>query len=262
MAMSITVVFARPTSIPARSVDPQFSPLAKCIQQHHPGFPKDGSVPTSQEMRDCVDQVHPKDRRAEAREDDVLLYEPETADAVKPRGIVDTVQVLGKQLYLNQKPWCDGKDVHDNFVWIEDIISNVTSVCEDLKSKIDFHNIKHDGGVNSAVNFLTNGHDKQGHQLKDKRHLTATYLLNFYPPAKMAIDEVRQLAIGIYDLCDDGIKRLGTKGEGCSAGITYFRPSKAKTYHGEGAIGGTIRMFFGEDTRPVADISLGFSNDD
>jgi hypothetical protein len=261
VAMSIAMVSARATTIPARSVDPQFSPFAKCIQEHHPGFPKDGSKPTSQEMHDCVDRMQPKARRAEAGEDDVLFYEPEAADAVKPRGIVDTVQVLGKQLYLNQKPWCEGKEVHDNFVWVEDIVSNATSVCLDLKDKIDIHNLKKDGGVSSVLNYLTNGHDKQGHQLKDKRHVTASYLLNFYPPAKMAIEEVKQLAAGIYDLCNDGIMRIGTKEKGCTAGITYFRPSKAKTYHGVGAIGGTIRMFFGEDTSPVADLSLDFSND-
>jgi hypothetical protein len=134
VAVSIVSVSARATTIPARNVDPQFSPFAKCIQMHHPGFPKDGCKLTSQEMRDCVDQTQPKVWRAELVEDDVLLYEPEEADAVKPRDILDTVQVLGKQLYLNKKPWCDGNQVHDKFMWVEDIVSDANNVCSQLKT--------------------------------------------------------------------------------------------------------------------------------
>jgi hypothetical protein len=55
--------------------------------------------------------------------------------------------------------------------------------------------------------------------------------------------------------------RIATKGSGCTTDPTYSRPSKAKTYHGVGAIGGTIRMLLGQDTSPVADLSLNFSND-
>jgi hypothetical protein len=262
VAVSIVCVSARATTIPARSVDPQFPALAKCIQKTSPGFPKDGSKPTTQQLRDCVDQTQPKARRAEAAEDDVLLYEPEEADAVKPRDLIDTAQVLGQMLYLNKKPWCDGTEVHENFVWVADITAKANDICSRLKDDIEKHGLKEDGGVGSVVDLLTNGHDKQGHQLKDKRHLTATYLLNFYPPARTGIEGVKQLASGVYDLCNDGIMRIAEKGTGCTADLKYFRPSKAKTYHDVGAIGGTLRMFFGKDTNPVADLSLMFSNDD
>jgi hypothetical protein len=263
--MSIASVSARATALPARDVNPQFSPFAKCIQKHHPGFPKDGSNPTPQETRDCIDQMQPKDRRAEAFDDDVLLYEPEETDAVQPRGImgiIDTAQVLGKQLYLSKKPMCDGTQLHDNFVWVEDIVSQADRVCSQLKEKIDAYNIKEDGGVATVVNLLTNGHDKQGHLLKDNRHVTATFLLSIYPPTNMAITDIKALASGIYDLCNDGIMRIASKEEGgCSDGLKYYRPSKGKTLSGIGAIGGVLRMFLGADTNPVADLSMDFSND-
>jgi len=261
VAMSIVSVSARAAAIPARGVDPQFSPFAKCIQQHHAGFPKDGSTPTPQETRDCINQLQPHVRRAEALDDDVLLYEPEETNAVQARGIIDTAQVLGKQLYLNKKPRCDGTEVHDNFVWVEDIVSQADRVCSQLKDKIDAYNIKEDGGVATVVDLLTNGHDKQGHQLKDNRHVTATFLLSIYPPTNMAITDIKTLAAGIYDLCNDGITRIATKNEGCTADLKYYRPSKAKTYHGVGAVGGILRMFLGADTNPVADLTVDFSND-
>jgi hypothetical protein len=266
VAVSIVCVSARATTIPARSVDPQFPALAKCIQKTSPGFPKDGSKPTTQQLRDCVDQTQPKARRAEAAEDDVLLYEPEEADAVKPRGIVDTTQVLGQQLYLNKKPWCEGTQVHDNFVWVGDIVPKANDVCSRLKNDIEKHGLKEDGSVGAVVNLITNGYGfgsgRFQNQLMINRHLTATYLLNFYPPARTGIEGVKQLAAGVYDLCNDAIIRITEKGNGCAVDVPYFRPSKAKTYHEVGAIGGTVRMFLGKDTNPVADLSLMFSNDD
>jgi hypothetical protein len=263
IAVTIVSVSARATTIPARSVDMQLSPLALCIQKYHPGYPADGSKPSSQEMRTCVDQSfnHKARRSEESENNDVLIYEPEQSDTVKPRAIVDTIQVLGKQLYMAKKPMCDGTNLEKNFVWVEDVQTHVDDVCLQLKDQINHYGLKEDGGLGSIVNTLTNGHMKQGHQLKDKRQLTASYVVNFYPPAKMALDDVKQLATGVSDLCDDALKRIATKGDGCTADIKYFRPSKAKTYHGTGAIGGVVRLFLGADTSPVADISLDFFND-
>ncbi|KAI8930548.1 hypothetical protein NX059_012160 [Plenodomus lindquistii] len=261
VAVTIVSVSARATAIPARGVNPQFSPLALCIQKLHPGFPKDGSNPTSQEMSDCVEQTLPKARRAEAFEDDVLLYEPNKTDTVKPRNIVDQVQVLGKQLYLREKALCVGDEVHDNFVWVEDIVSSAKNVCGELKDKIEQHGLRENGGVGTVLKLLTNGHDKQGHQLKDNRHLAANYMLNILPTTRHGIHNIKQLASGIYDLCNDGIERIATKGDGCTADLSYYRPSKAKTYHGVGAIGGVIGMYLGQDTVHVADLALDFFND-
>jgi hypothetical protein len=128
--------------------------------------------------------------------------------AVEARSIIDTAQVLGKQLYLSKAPLYDGDKVQANFVWVEDIVSQADRVCSQLKGKIDAYNIKEDGGVATIVDLLTNGHDKQGNQLKDNRHVTATFLLSIYPPTNMAITDIKTLATGIYDLCNKELRGL------------------------------------------------------
>lgn len=57
MAIGIVSATARATTIPAHGVDPQFLSFAKCVQGHHPGFLHNGSIPTSSDIGDCVDQV-------------------------------------------------------------------------------------------------------------------------------------------------------------------------------------------------------------
>lgn len=266
------MVTANPINISQRAVDPQYSPLLVCIRQKHPNFPTEGK-PTPQEMRSCLNETKTKTTRdvqvvspstdaEEEKENEELLYNPDEKRSVQPRYIIDSVTRLGKSLYLDKKAtWCAGKTVHDNFVWVENIVSRSKSVCSELKDQIDSSGLKEDGGVGLVIDKLTNGYDKQGHQLKDKRKVTASYLLNFVPPAKMTINEIKELSTGVYDLCNDGIERIATKGEGCTQDIKYYRPSKAKHYTDTGAIGGTIQMYLGDSVSRVADLTIDFFDD-
>ncbi|KAF2175417.1 hypothetical protein K469DRAFT_683962 [Zopfia rhizophila CBS 207.26] len=265
--IDITLVSAKPLEIQERDIDPQHSPFIKCIQQKHPKFPGEGK-PTSQEVRKCVGETRPKAKRDEEVPgpegrpvEGELVYEPEVGSSVEPRGIVDKVFRVGKDLYLDKKPWCDGDKTHDNFVWVSDIRAKSNDICKQLREQIDTSEIGQDGGVGLVIDHLTNGYDKQGHQLKDKRKVTATYILSFIPPAKMAINEIKEIASGVYDLCNDGIERIATKGQGCSEEIPYYRPSHAKHYTGTGAIGGYLQMFWGDKANSVADLTVDFSND-
>jgi hypothetical protein len=268
VAISLTSVTANPVAIPQPAVNPQHSPLLACIQQKHPNFPTKGK-PTPQEMRSCLDEAKAntkRDTEAGSPTADLgaeeLLYNPDEKRSVQPRYIIDSVGRLGKSLYLDKKAtWCDGKTVHDNFVWVADIVSRSKDICSQLKDQIDSSGLKEDGGVGLVIDKLTNGHDKQGHQLKDKRKVTASYLLTFVPPAKMTINEIKELSTGVYDLCNDGIERIATKGEGCTQDIKYYRPSKAKHYTDTGAIGGTIQMYLGDSVSRVADLTIGFFDD-
>jgi hypothetical protein len=274
VAITLASVTANPIDIPKRAVDPQFSPFLTCIRQKHANFPAEGK-PTAQEIRSCLDEAKASTNSKAKREAEVasttpttdeeeeLLYNPDEKRAVEPRYIIDSVTRLGKSLYLDKKAtWCAGQSVHDNFVWVEDIVSRSKDVCSQLKDQINSSGVKEDGGVGLVIDKLTNGHDKQGHQLKDKRKVTASYLLNFAPPAKMTIDEIKELSTGVYDLCNDGFERIATKGEGCTQDIKYYRPSKAKHYTDTGAIGGTINMYLGDSTSQVADLIIDFFNDD
>lgn len=87
-------------------------------------------------MRSCLDEAKAntkRDTEAGSPTADVgaeeLLYNPDEKRSVQPRYIIDSVGRLGKSLYLDKKAtWCDGKTVHDNFVWVADIVSRLKNI--------------------------------------------------------------------------------------------------------------------------------------
>ncbi|KAF2446597.1 hypothetical protein P171DRAFT_430721 [Karstenula rhodostoma CBS 690.94] len=268
MAVCLASVGANPLQSHKRDATPQYSGVTTCLQKVYPNFPAEGK-PTPEEARNCLqeqthakraDRLHARDESLEAGE---LIYEPDTGGVatVQPRGLVESVLRLGKNLYIDKSPFCYGTEVHDNFVWVDDVRAKSNEICQQLREQIDASGLKQDGGVGIVFDHLTNGHDKQGHQLKDKRKVTATYLLTFIPPAKTTIDGIKEIASGVYDLCNDGIEKLATKDLGCTQDIGYYRPSKAKHYTDTAAIGGQFRMFFDGVADSVADLSLTFSED-
>lgn len=144
-------------------------------------------------------------------------------------------------------------------MWIEDVVGTSVQVCERLKSDIQLSGLAKDGGTGFIVDKLFSGHDKQGHQLKDNAKVAVYYTLKFVPPAQLALEETKAIAQGIYDLCNDGIERILTKGSGCTQDIKYFRPSKAKTYTGSGARSGAVDLFWGDTSTVIANLAVDFA---
>jgi hypothetical protein len=238
------------------------------MAQKYPDYPKTTNIDKAH-VAYCFDQTKPKGKREEADtasnssslpEPDELVYEPEEKGALQARGFVDKIVVAGKDLFLAPKPTCSAPEVPDNFMWVEDVIAKAGDVCERIKADIVMTGAARDGGVGYVLDLLNNGHDKQGHQLKDNRWVYATYFLRFVPPAKATIDEIQSISAGIYDLCNDGIERILTKGDGCTQSIKYYRPSKARHYTGDGARSGNLNLYWGDAPEPVAELMVDFTN--
>lgn len=157
-------------------------------------------------------QAQPKAKRedtmpqAEAEE---LIYEPDTHPSITPRGaITDTIQVLGKAMALASSATCP-TGLRNEFVWARDLQDRAARVCNDLMADIDRKGISELGGVGVVVDQLGFGHNKKGHQLTDNAKLTATWILNILPPsAGLVNDDLKAIATGVHDLCDDAILRL------------------------------------------------------
>jgi hypothetical protein len=223
-----------------------------------------------QEYRDCLALDQQEVKRDEATvapsdraQDGELIYEPEHNATVQTRGIVDTIQTLGRNMGLQKAAKCSTKNggVHNEFVWTSDIVASAVNTCTRLREDIEKFELTKDGGVGKIYDNLTNGHNKRGHQLQDKRKLTVHYLLNLIPPAKATIDEIKAIATGVYDLCNDGIERIMSKEDGCAEDIKYFRPSKAKSYTTTAAVDGLINMYYGGYEDVVATLRVDFKND-
>lgn len=266
VAVGILSVRASPIDLQERAANADTPPVTKCLRQKYPGFPKDGK-PSHEEIRACIKEAQPKVKREETPSaeqraaTDELIYEADTGPSIHPRGIVDTVDRLGKSLHLEKRAFCPIPELHNEFVWAKDVVSKANDICTQLKSQIDAYGLAEDGGLAVVIDKITYGHNKRGHQLQDNRKLIATYLLNFTPPAKMAVDDIKQIASGVYDLCNDGIERISTDGEGCVQNVKYYRPSKAKHYTDAGAKDGSIRMFFDKYFQDVASLSIEFTED-
>ncbi|KAF1958524.1 hypothetical protein CC80DRAFT_503268 [Byssothecium circinans] len=56
--------------------------------------------------------------------------------------------------------------------------------------------------------------------------------------------KISAILSGVYDLCNDGIKWIISKDEGCVEDINYFYPSKAKHFTTIATVDGLIKMYF------------------
>jgi hypothetical protein len=174
--------------------------------------------------------------------------------------------VLDKKMAVDQKAQCIESDstpskLHDEFPWIEDVTGLAEKMCKNVTQYIDQYGIAKDGGVASTVNYLTNAHDWQSNTLKNGRNIMVTTTLNFFPPAKMAINEIKDLAGGLHTLCTAGIQRIMTPETGCTEEVSWWVSQKAHYERHRAALGGQVGMFFDGSKNPVAALQLGFSQD-
>jgi hypothetical protein len=276
--LSTVAVYAAPSGaarpVEKRDKNPKYSPFTQCIRNSLPNFPAEGR-PSAKQAKDCMESTQPHAKR-EQPDNRVWIWEPEEKrsmghvedlggegerGSIQSRDIVDKLFTLGKNLFLDTKSNCVGTQAHDDFLFNYEIKDKLGETCRQLQQQIDTTGIKEDGGIGFLVDKVTNGHDKQGSQLVDKRALTVTYLLSFYPPAGMAINDIKTLAAGVNDFCNDAILRLGSFNEegGCLENMKYFRPSKGKTFHEYAQIGGDLQIKW--DGKRVGAFSMDFSED-
>lgn len=255
--MGLTGVNASP--LDKRDINPQYSTLATCIRRSIPEYPHGGGKPTTSQVNGCLAEA--KSSASTKRSLGTSLPSQETRNDLSARNIIESVIKAGQTLSIDQKPFCDGEKVHDNFLWVTDIRESAVDICQELNKQISETGIAQDGGVGLVVKQFTSGHDKQANQLKDYRKVTATFLLNLIPPAKATLDTVKQISSGLDELCHNAIEKIATKNMGCTAEIKYYRPSKAKSFTGTGAIGGFLEVVYGAAKDAVANISVDFSND-
>jgi hypothetical protein len=224
-----------------------------------------GDRPDDQVLRKCMSQSQPKTKRNDTTaqpEPEELIYEPDTNPTVTPRGaITDTIQVLGKAMALASSATCP-TSLRNEFVWARDLQARGVQVCNDLIADINRKGISELGGIGVVVDQLGFGHNKKGHQLTDNAKLTATWILSILPPpAGVVNNDIKAIAQGVHDLCDDAIIRLTANDVGCAQDVKYYRPSKAKHYKDPAAREGTISLSFGSGTEQIAGLSLSFTND-
>ncbi|KAF2876936.1 hypothetical protein BDV95DRAFT_589587 [Massariosphaeria phaeospora] len=182
-----------------------------------------------------------------------------TAISSEARGFVDNVMAAGKKLFLEQDPHCNIPGVPDNFVWVNEILEKAVDWCAQVKTKIEVDSIAVDGGTRAVSQLLPFGHDKMGPQLKDNVQLGMKLALTFAPPPfGQTLGVTKVIAQGVYDLCNDGIERILTKGSGCTQEIGYYRPSKAKHYKEEAARSGEVALFWGDAATTIGNLVFGY----
>lgn len=167
---------------------------------------------------------------------------------------------------LDQKSVCQDKtgeptQLHDEFVWVKDVKNTAAGLCKDAIDIIDKTGISKDGGLAYAYRQFNNAHDEQSSYLHNGRDLLLTMAINFYPPAAIANEQIKELAKGVRDLCSSGVSRLMDSRDGCTSEVSWFVSQKAKYDKHLAAVGGTLSMFFDGSNNHVGMINLGFSED-
>jgi hypothetical protein len=232
------------------------------MRQKYADFPNTAHI-DRQAVNECMGPLQPHAKRNNLNtyhSNDTAPKEEhyEDGEVLERRTFVDRVQAAGKELFLRERPFCTAPEVPKDFMWIEDIVQTSVDLCDRLKSEIVLNELDKDGGTGWIIDTLLSGHAKQGHQLKDKTKTLVYYGLKFLPPAKMAVDQSKAIAQGIFDLCNDGIERILTKGTGCTQEITYFRPSKGKTFTDSAARSGSVDLFWGDSKTLVGNLVVDF----
>jgi hypothetical protein len=75
-------------------------------------------------------------------------------------------------------------------MWVQDVVAKAAEVCEKLKANIVMTGVARDRGVTHVLDHFNNGHEKQGHQLKDNQWVYASYFLRYVLPAKATVNEI------------------------------------------------------------------------
>jgi hypothetical protein len=85
--------------------------------------------------------------------------------------------------------------------------------------------------------------------------------VNFYPPAAIATEQIKDVAKGVRDLCSSGVSRLMNPRDGCTSEVIWYVSNKLKFKKQAAALGGQIGMYFDGSNNHVGAIRLEFSED-
>lgn len=151
--------------------------------------------------------------------------------------------------------------LHDEFVWVEDVTNAVAGLCSDAMGIIGKTGISEDGGIAYASKQFSNGHDDQSNYLHNGRKLLLTMAINFYPPAAIAKEQIKDVAKGVHDICSTGVSRLMDSRDGCTSGVNWYISQKTKFDKHMAAVGGQFSMYFDGSNNHVGTIRPGFSED-
>ncbi|KAF2274584.1 uncharacterized protein EI97DRAFT_460154 [Westerdykella ornata] len=261
LAVSMASVRAAPAQEQPRAAFTPSAPFVTCVQKTFPKFPKEGN-PTTEQLRACLPGAHPQATRELVDRDAKGDFD----SGIQSRGLMDTVEVLGKLMGIDQKSKClDDNGVptklHDEFVWVEDVTNAAASLCNDAMAIIDRTGLGDDGGIAYVSKGFSNAHDEQSNYLHNRRKLLLTMAVNYYPPASVAKEAIKDIAKGVRDLCSAGVSRLMDERDGCTSKVKWYISQKAKWDDHLAAVGGQVGMYFDGSNNHFGTISLEFSED-
>lgn len=261
LAVAMASVLAAPAQEHPRATFKPNDPFVTCVQKTFPKFPKEGN-PTPEQLRACFPEAYPQ----AANKLILRNFKNDVGTPIESRGTTDNLEVLGKLMGIDQKSVCqDGSGapttLHDEFVWIEDVKNAAAGLCNDAMHIIDSTGLSEDGGIAYASKEFSNGHDDQSNYLHNGRKLLLTMAVNFYPPAAIAKENIKDVAKGVRDLCSAGISRLMDPRDGCTSEVKWYISQKAKFEKHLAAVGGQIGIYFDGSNNHVGMLGLGFSED-
>ncbi|KAF2008259.1 hypothetical protein BU24DRAFT_456412 [Aaosphaeria arxii CBS 175.79] len=109
---------------------------------------------------------------------------------------------------------------------------------------IDKTGLYEDGGIAYASREFANGHDDQSNYLHNGRKLLLTMAIDFYPPAAVAKEQIKDVANGVRYLCSSGISRLMDSRDGCTSEVNWYISQQAKFAKHMAAVGGQLGMYY------------------
>lgn len=123
-----------------------------------------------------------------------------------------------------------GKEVPNHFMEAAPFREAVNSVCNDLSSKLMDKGLEKGG--NAIKHVFGNGYHKKDSWLEDNQKVILELAMNLTPQTRAALKATKVAKATFDTLCKDGLTKLGTKGEGCTQELNYYKGTIGIPGHG------------------------------
>ena len=120
-----------------------------------------------------------------------------------------------------QKSSC-GKSIPNNFMEAGPFRHAVGGICNDLADKLIQKGLEK-GGNAIQHKFKGTAYHKKASWLNDNKNVIFEVAMNLTPQTRAALKSANIAQGTLNSLCHDGLTKLGTKGEGCTQELGYYK---------------------------------------
>ena len=153
------------------------------------------------------------------------------------------------------------KELSKNFEEAAPFRAAVDSICHDLVGSLM------DKGMNHITHKFTDASSKSASWLLKNKKVVLETTMNLTPQTRAALKAGKVAKATLDTLCENGLKEFGTKGQGCTQELNYYKKTLGISHHGipydpattTGVKDGVVDLFVDNAVNKIGTIALSWS---